>query len=360
MAIQMDRVLGVAIRNEASDIHLRVGARPTLVKNGLLVPLDTNPLTDEDMVSAVKQISADKPRVEIAIMEQGGADFAVQFTEGGVTARFRVSAFKEQGHHAAVLRRLPSKILKAEEIGFPSKVLELVLRPRGLFLVTGPTGSGKTTTLASLIAYISTAKPQHILTIEEPTEYRFAHNKSIITQREVPNDVQTFGDGLRQGLRQAPNTIMVGEMRDLETMEVAIRAAETGHLVLATLHTVSAAKTVDRIIEAFPEGKQAEIRAIISTSLLGVLGQQLLLNKERSGRLACFEFMAMTPGIANLIRERKTPAINDAIQMGSTLGMRLLDDHLYNLVMAGTVETEEAIAKANEPEKLRARLINKK
>lgn len=356
MAIQIDRVLGAAIKAEASDIHLRVGVPPTLVVNGILSPLKTNPLNDEDMVSAVKQISADKPHVEEQIFEHGGADFAIQYTVGDVTARFRCSAFKEQGHHAAVLRRLPSRILKATDIGFPSKVLELVTRPRGLFLVTGPTGSGKTTTLASIIAHIAEVKPQHILTIEEPTEYRFRHGKSIITQREVPNDVESFGDGLRQGLRQAPNTIMVGEMRDIETMEVAIRAAETGHLVLATLHTVSAAKTVDRIIEAFPEGKQAEIRAIISTSLLGILGQQLLLRSDGEGRLAAFEFMAMTPGIANCIRERKTSAINDAIQMGSTLGMRLLDEHLFSLVVGNSVDAEEAIAKANDPEKLRQRL----
>ena len=358
MGIHIDRVLGAAISAEASDIHLRVGVPPTLVVNGLLTPLKTNPLNDEDMVSAIKQIAGDKPKVEIAIFEQGGADFAIEYTYNGVTARFRCNAFKEQGHQAAVLRRLPSRILKASDIGFPKKVLELVTRPRGLFLVTGPTGSGKTTTLASIVAYIAEAKPQHILTIEEPTEYRFSHGKSIITQREVPNDVASFGDGLRQGLRQAPNTIMDGEMRDIETMEVAIRAAETGHLVLATLHTVSAAKTVDRIIEAFPEGKQAEIRAIISTSLLGILGQQLLLKKDKDGRVAAFEFMAMTPGIANCIRERKTSAINDAIQSGANMGMRLLDEHLITLVRSGTVDAEEAIAKANEPEKMRQRLMN--
>ncbi|MBN8549419.1 MAG: PilT/PilU family type 4a pilus ATPase [Deltaproteobacteria bacterium] len=356
MTIQMDRVMSMAIKSEASDIHLRVGAPPTMVRNGVLVPLQTPALTDADMVSAIKQIAADKPRVETDVYEHGGADFAVQFQEGDVTARFRVSAFKEQGHQAATLRRLPSRIVKVQEIGFPSKVLDLVIRPRGLFLVTGPTGSGKTTTLASIIDYISNEKPQHILTIEEPTEYRFSHGKSIITQREVPNDVESFGDGLRQGLRQAPNTIMVGEMRDIETMEVAIRAAETGHLVLATLHTVSAAKTVDRIIESFPEGKQAEIRTIISTSLLGVLGQQLLLKKDASGRVAAFEFMMMTAGIGNLIRERKTSGINDAIQMGANYGMRLLDEHLYQLVTAGSVDAKEAVLKANEPEKLRVRL----
>jgi len=349
---QLDQVLRTAIKHSASDVHLRVGKPPTLRVNGDFMELKTVTLTDELMVKAMRQISPDTAQIDVADKEKYGADFAIAVD--GV--RFRVSLFREQGGLGLVLRRLPSKILTPEQVGFPRRVLDLARRPRGLFLVTGPTGSGKTTSQASVVDYLlREAGGVHIITIEEPTEYRFAHRPgSIITQREVPTNVPSFKEGLRQALRQDPDVIVVGEMRDLETTRTAISAAETGHVVFGTLHTVSAAKTIDRLVEQFPGEERSQVRSQVSTSLLGVLCQQLLPRADGNGMVAAFEFMECTPAIGNLIRTEKTEQIESVIKTsGKSLGMQLLDDHLVELARSGVIDHDKALERANNPDKMR-------
>ena len=353
--IQIDQVLRTAVQRGASDVHLRVGKPPTLRIHGAFVELPTAVLDDKMMVAVMRAVAPEPAQIAVTEKEKLGADFATS-VEG---ARFRVCLFKEQGGLALVFRRLPSKILSPAQIGLPARVLELAKRERGLFLVTGPTGSGKTTTQASIVdTLISSVGGVHIVTIEEPTEYRFAQRPgSIVTQREVPTNVPSFQEGLRQALRQDPDVIVVGEMRDLETTRTAISAAETGHVVFGTLHTVSAAKTIDRLIEQFPGSERVQVRSQVSTSLLGVLCQQLIPRADGSGMIAAFEFMENSPGIANLIRSEKTEQIESTIQTsGQSLGMQLLDDHLFILVQQGKIDTNRAIERANRPDKLRARL----
>jgi len=269
--VHIDRLLETCIRLNASDIHLHVGRPPVLRIDGRLRSLETKVLEPDDCVALMKSITPERNQQEF--QEEGGTDFGFAFGDKG---RFRVAVFRAKGNVSIALRLIPSKILTFEEIGLPPIVKTLCRRPRGLFLVTGPTGSGKTTTLATMLDYINRNFDHHIITIEDPIEYYHPHRKSIFTQREVGVDVPSFAEALRRSLRQDPDVILVGEMRDLETMEAAIRAAETGHLVFATLHTTGAQGTINRIIDAFPVAQQEQIRVQLSVNLIAVLSQTLL------------------------------------------------------------------------------------
>jgi twitching motility protein PilT len=341
--VQIDRLLDTVIKMGASDLHLAVGKPPTLRLGGRLVALKTKILEPEDTVALMKSISPERAQTEL--QEEGGADFGFAY---GDRARFRVAIFKQKGYVSVVLRQIPSKLLTFEDIGLPEVVRELCRRPRGLFLVTGPTGSGKTTTLATMINFVNEDLDRHIITVEDPIEYYHPHKKSIVNQREVGADVPSFAEALRRALRMDPDVVLVGEMRDLETIESAIRAAETGHLVFGTLHTTGASGTINRIIDAFPVNQQAQIKVQLSTSLMAVLSQQLMPRIDRKGMIAAYEFLVVTPAVANLVREAKTFRIDSAIQTGRKFGMQLLDDHLWELYTNGIISPEEAVDKAKD------------
>jgi len=260
-----------------------------------------------------------------------------------------VSVFKQKGNTSMVLRLIPNKIMSFEEIGLPKIISALCRRPRGMFLVTGPTGSGKTTTLATMINYVNENLDRHIVTIEDPIEYYHTHKKCIINQREVGVDVPSFGEALRRVLRMDPDVILVGELRDLETIEAAVRAAETGHLVFSTLHTTSASGTITRIIDVFPVSQQEQIRVQLSSNLIAVLSQALCPLATGKGRVAAYEFMVVTPAIANLIRENKTYRIDSSIQTGKKFGMQLLDEHLLQLFIDHLISAEEAMDHSRNP-----------
>src|SRR2546422_1149239 len=288
------------------------------------------------------------------VRERGGADFGFAF---GEMARFRVSVFKEKGNFGIVLRQIPSKLLTMEQIGIPPSSKELLYKPRGLCLVTGPTGSGKTTTLASMINIINSERDEaHIITIEDPIEYYHKHKKSLVTQREIGVDVPNFAEALRRALRQDPDVVLVGEMRDLETMDAAITAAETGHLVFGTLHTTGAAKTIDRVVNAFPTNQQEQIRIQLSTVLQAVISQLLIPRIDKPGRVAVFEIMVNTPSVSALIRDNKTFRINSDIQTGAKYGMVTLDSFLMDKYLSGMIAREEVITKAQDPVSIQAKL----
>ena len=288
------------------------------------------------------------------VRENGGADFAFAF---GEAARFRVSVFKERGDFAMVLRQIPSTLLTMEQIGIPPSVKELLYKPRGLVLVTGPTGSGKSTTLASLLNIMNMERDDvHMITVEDPIEYYHTHKSAVITQREVHVDVPSFAEALRRALRQDPDVILVGEMRDLETIEAAITAAETGHLVFGTLHTTGAAKTIDRLVNAFPTNQQEMIRIQLSTVLQAVISQLLLPRCDKPGRVAVFEIMNNTPSIGALIRDNKTFRINSDIQTGAKYGMVTLDGYLIDKYQQGIIDEEQVITKAQDPATVLAKL----
>jgi twitching motility protein PilT len=282
------------------------------------------------------------------VREKGGADFGFAF---GDMARFRVSVFKEKGNFGLVLRQIPTRLLTLEQIGLPVATVNTLLhKPRGLVLVTGPTGSGKTTTLASMINIINeTQDHAHIITIEDPIEYYHTHKKAVVTQREVNVDVPSFAEALRRALRQDPDVILVGELRDLETIEAAITAAETGHLVFGTLHTTGAAKTIDRIVNAFPANQQETIRIQLSTVLQAVISQLLLARADKPGRVAVYEIMINTPAVAALIRDNKTYRINSDIQTGAKFGMVTLDGFLMEKYLAGVISRDDVINKSQDP-----------
>jgi len=345
--VNMDRLLQACITQGASDIHLVVDRPPVLRIDGQLRALETKVLEPDDTVALMKSITPAKNQQEL--QEEGGTDFGFAFKSFG---RFRVSVFKQRGNVTLVLRLIPSKLLTFEEIGLPKICAALCRRPRGLFLVTGPTGCGKTTTLASMVNYINENFDRHIITIEEPIEYYHPHKKSVVNQREVGVDVPSFGEALRRILRQDPDVIMVGELRDLETIEAAVRAAETGHLVFSTLHTTSAAGTITRIIDVFPVDQQSQIRTQLATNLMAVLSQVLCPLATGRGRAAAFEFMVVTPAISNLIRENKVYRIDSSIQTGRKLGMQLIDEHLWNLYDVGKITLAEMLEKARQPAQL--------
>ena len=345
--LEMAKLLDRVIAEEASDLHITVGRPPTMRLDGYLIPIDEVLLKAEDTERLVKSITSDENQQRIR--ERGGVDFGFSYSE---RARFRVSVYKQKGVTGMSLRLIPSRIMTLEEIGLPPGLKEILFRPRGLILVTGPTGSGKTTTLASMINIINQERDCHIITIEDPIEYYHDHARSIITQREVGVDVATFHEALRMGLRADPDVMLVGEMRDLETMAAAITAAETGHLVFATLHTTGSARTVDRIIDAFPQDQQDQIRTQLSLSILSVISQLLLVKASGSGRVAVFEIMIATPAIQNLIREGKSYRITSDIQTGAKYGMKTLDSSLIEMYQKGIITYEDAISKAQDPEQV--------
>jgi len=345
-SLHIDRLLEACIKMGGSDLHLTVGRPPVLRISGRLRSLDTKVLEPDDTVSLMKSITPERNQQEF--QEVGGTDFGFAFGDAG---RFRTAVFRQKGYVSMVLRLIPSELLTFEQIGLPKICAALCRRPRGLFLVTGPTGSGKTTTLASMINYINENMDVHIITIEEPIEYYHQHKKSIINQREVGIDVPTFAEALRRSLRQDPDVILVGELRDLETMEAAITAAETGHLVFGTLHTTGCQGTVNRMIDAFPVSQQEQIRVQLSTNLIAVLSQALCPRIPK-GRIAAYEFMVITPAISNLIRENKVYRIESSIQIGKKLGMQLLDDHLWELWEKELISLETMLDYARNPGEL--------
>jgi twitching motility protein PilT len=349
-SLHIDRLLETCIKRDASDIHLSVGRPPVLRLHGRLRQLETKVLEPEDTVALMKQITAERNQQEL--QEEGGTDFGFAFGDAG---RFRVSIMRQKGNVTVVLRLIPTKFLSFEDIGLPPIIRSLCRRPRGLFLVTGPTGSGKTTTLASMINYINDEQDRHIVTVEDPIEYYHNHKKCIINQREVGNDVPSFSEALRRVLRSDPDVIFVGEMRDLETIQNAILAAETGHLVFSTLHTTGCQGTVNRIIDAFPHQQQEQIRVQLSVTLIAILSQALLPRKPK-GMIAAYEFLVITPAIANLIRENKTFRIDSAIQTGKKYGMQLLDDHLWQLYERGQITAADAVDHARHPAELQEKL----
>jgi len=352
MSYQMSDLLQLMVSEGAADLHLRVNIPPVIRLNGILHRVEGPPLRPEDTEELMRSITSEDHIQHVR--ERGGADFGFAF---GELARFRVSVFKERGNFGMVLRQIPSKLLTMEQIGLPPSVRELLYKPRGLVLVTGPTGSGKTTTLASMINIINEERDDaHLITIEDPIEYYHKHKKAVVTQREVNVDVPNFAEALRRALRQDPDVILVGELRDLETMEAAITAAETGHLVFGTLHTTGAAKTIDRITNAFPTNQQEQIRIQLSTVLQAVISQLLLPRSDKPGRVAIFEIMINTPSISALIRDNKTFRINSDIQTGAKYGMVTLDGFLIEKYQAGLIAQEEVITKSQDPTTILAKL----
>lgn len=345
MAYSMSDLLQLVVSEGSSDLHIRVGIPPTIRVHGILHRVEGPPCRPEDAEELMRSITSEDHIQQIR--ERGGADFGFAF---GEAARFRVSAFKEKGNFAMVLRQIPSKLLTMEQIGIPPSAKELLYKPRGLILVTGPTGSGKTTTLASMINIINEERDEaHIITIEDPIEYYHKHKKAVVTQREVHVDVPNFAEGLRRALRQDPDIVLVGEMRDLETIEAAVTAAETGHLVFGTLHTTGAAKTIDRLVNAFPVNQQETIRIQLSTVLQAVISQLLIPRVDKPGRVAVFEIMVNTPSIAALIRDNKTFRLQSDIQTGAKYGMVTLDGFLLEKYMQGMISRDEVITKSQDP-----------
>ena len=355
MDVHMNELLQATIDEGGSDLHIRARMPPELRVHGELCPLSDEALTEEDSYNLVREISTDEQMEEVE--KNGGADFALAHPDG---TRFRVSVFKERKRYGAVLRQIPSTLLTLEQIGIPPTVKELLFKPRGLILVTGPTGSGKSTTLASMLNVINHERGVHIITIEDPIEFYHTSAKSLITQREVGDDVPSFAEAIRRALRQDPDVILVGEMRDLETIAAAITAAETGHLVFGTLHTTGAAETIDRIVDAFPTNQQEQVRTQLAAGLQAVISQILLPkldeNGEVHGRVAAFEIMTSTDAIRSRIRDNKTNMIKSDLQTGAKYGMFTLDSYLANLFKQGLISYEELITKSQDPDSVVAKL----
>ena len=352
MSYSMSDLLQLMVSEGSSDLHIRVGIPPCIRVHGLLHRVEGPPLSPEDSEELMRSITSDDHIQHVR--ERGGADFGFAF---GELARFRVSVFKEKGNFGMVLRQIPTKLLPLDVIGLPPSVRELIYKPRGMVLVTGPTGSGKSTTLASMINVINEEREEaHIITIEDPIEFYHKHKKAVVTQREIHVDVPSFAEALRRALRQDPDVILVGEMRDLETIDAASTAAEPGHLVFGTLHTTGAAKTVDRIVNAFPTNQQEQIRIQLSTVLQAVISQLLIPRIDKPGRVAIFEIMVNTPSIAALIRDNKTFRLNSDIQTGAKYGMVTLDGCLIEAYMAGKIAREEVVTKSQDPITIQAKL----
>jgi twitching motility protein PilT len=340
---KIDAFFKYMIENNASDLHLSSGAKAKIRKHGELEEMDYPELTNEVLQSLLFEITSEEQKK--IFQEKRDLDFAYEIP--GV-ARFRANYFEQKRGTGAVFRVIPTEILTVEDLNLPQQILKLTQLSRGLVLVTGPTGSGKSTTLAAIIDYINRTRKDHILTIEDPVEFVHQNKGCLVNHREIGNHTESFGAALRAALREDPDVILVGEMRDLETIELAITAAETGHLVFGTLHTNSASKTIDRIIDAFPAGQQAQIRTMLSESLKGVVCQQLLKRVDQPGRLAALEILFCKTAAANLIREGKTFQIPSMIQTGKGEGMQLLDQAIMEFLTKKQITPEEAYLKAND------------
>ncbi len=350
--ILIDKLLQTVVNQKISDLHIAVGQPPVVRLDGHMRRLETKVLEPDDTVALMKSITPERCQQEL--QQVGGTDFGFAF---GTAARFRVAVFKQRGNIGMVLRQIPNRFMSFEQLGLPPVCAELIMRPRGLFLVTGPTGSGKSTSLASMINHINETVDHHIITIEDPIEFYHQHKLSTVNQREVGVDVPSFAEAIRRALRMDPDVILVGEMRDLETIEAAITAAETGHVVFGTLHTTGAEGTVNRIIDVFPTTQQEQIRVQLSSSIIGVLSQALI-PRIGGGRVAAYEMLVVTSAIANLIRENKTFRITSSIQTGAKYGMQLLDDALFKLWRQGLVTKQDILVKSNKPAELQARIAN--
>ena len=350
--VLIDKLLHAVVKQGASDLHISVGQPPVIRHDGHLKKLQTKVLEPSDTVALMKSITPDRCQQELQAV--GGSDFGFAF---GDMARFRVSMFNQRGGISMVLRQIRNKLLTMQQLNLPPVVEKLIMRPRGLFLVTGPTGSGKSTSLASMVNHLNETVDHHIITVEDPIEFYHYSKKSTVNQREVGVDVPSFSEALRRALRQDPDVILVGEMRDLETIEAAITAAETGHIVFGTLHTNSAQGTVNRIIDVFPTTQQDQIRTQLSTSIIGVLAQTLVPTIG-GGRCAAHELLVVNSAIGNLIRENKTFRITSAIQTGAKQGMILMDDSLFRLWKDGKCTKQDVMGKAQFPDDLAQRIAN--
>jgi len=348
----MEQLLRQAVSSGASDLHITVGVPPILRINGKLVRMEHPPLAVQDTHELF--LSLTTPEQHLYFKEHGEIDFS--FAIFGLS-RFRVNAFRQRGSTAIVIRTVNENVPTLEELGHPPVLKNLATQPRGLVLVTGPTGSGKSTTLAAMINLINQERSCHILTLEDPIEYLHKHSKSIVNQREMHSDTQSFTIALRAALREDPDVILVGEMRDPETIATAITAAETGHLVFATLHTGSAAQTIDRIIDAFPAHQQQQIRIQLSVTLQGIVAQQLLPRISGKGRIAAMEILIATPAVRNIIREGKTHQLTSVIQTGGKFGMQPMDIALRDLYRKGIISYDEAVGHALDEENF-TRLAN--
>ncbi|MEA4961681.1 type IV pilus twitching motility protein PilT [Lutispora sp.] len=346
------KLVQAGIEKKASDIHITVGLPIVFRINGELIKMGDADMTPQDTEKIAKMMLNEKQFHEL---EQKG-EIDISYSSPGV-GRFRINIYRQRGSYGIAIRIIPLKIPTLEELGLPAIVQDLARLPRGLILVTGPTGSGKSTTLAYMIDQMNREKKYHIITLEDPIEYLHKHNKSIINQREIGNDSLSFANALRAALRQDPDVILVGEMRDLETISIALTAAETGHLVLSTLHTLGAAKTIDRIIDVFPPHQQQQIRIQLSTVVEAIISQQLLPTIDGKSRTAAFEVMIATSAISNLIREEKTHQIDTAIQTGSKVGMQTLDNSLLSLYRRGLISQEVFLIQASNPDIMKKYLI---
>jgi len=352
--LEMNQMLRIIVERDASDLHIRVGKAAVMRLHGILDVVDPDVLTPDDCERLMREITP--PRYQQMLQEHGSADFAYAYSD---LARFRVAVFRNMGNVGIVMRLIPSRLLPFEVLGLPKEsIIEVLQAHRGLVIITGPTGSGKTTTLATMLDWVNTNRYCHIITVEDPIEYTHPHKKAVVTHRELHVDTPSFAFALRGALRQDPDVILVGEMRDLETMEAAIVAAETGHLVFATLHTISASSTVDRIIDAFPVTQQEQIRSVLAVALRTIIAQTLVPHASGKGRLAAYEILHNIPAVANLIREKKTNRIISTIQTSAKLGMITLDDFLLNLYRQGKITGEVCLFRAHYPDEIRMKMMS--
>lgn len=349
--MQLEEILQEAAKAGASDVHLTVGIAPKMRVHGSLRPMEFETLRAEDTMEFARQILTEAQRK--AFQERGEYDMACSVPGAG---RYRVNVFRQQGAAALAFRLVAEQIPSPEELGVPASIIELYQRKRGLVLVTGPTGSGKSTTLAAIIDKVNTCRDAHIITLEDPVEYLHGHKQSMVNQREIGLDTKSYADGLRAALREDPDVILVGEMRDYETISVAVTAAETGHLVLSTLHTIGASSTMDRIIDVFPPHQQQQIRVQLANVLEAVISQQLLPRADGQGRVAAFEVLHANLAIRNLIREGKTHQIPSVMQTNRRLGMITMDDAILQLAREGRISRQTAVSFAQDPEGMEGKL----